>query len=750
MNYRHTPLAAAILAAAVTPAMSQIGYAAEAAPDETTLTPVKVQDKGIKNDYAPGVSSVGAKTPTLIRDIPQTVNVVNRAVLDAQQATSLKDALRYVPGITLSAGEGGQIGDNINLRGFSARTDTYIDGFRDRGQYTRDTFYLDAVEVLKGPSSMLFGRGSTGGVINQSSKRPDLKQRGEVSLSLGSDDYYRTTIDVNQPIADDAAVRVAAFGQDVESTRDVIHNKDYGVAPSLRFGIGSNTEFTLSALIQRNNDIPDYGFPLIRSDGTANSVAKPADAPAHNFYGYLDDHFDQDVDSFTAGVKHIISDNTTLNSRVQYNQYRIVASPSPLGTSAIIGQAGAAAIPVQSTPLDLITSQRQDRDRTIDDSSLFAQTDLVTKLKTSGIQHTVTTGFEFGLDRYSNDRWSYPAANTNFPINLGNTDNGDRPKTNRFKLSKAETDADTFAVYINDQIDLNAQWKMVVGVRWDRYSADANTVTYLQNGTVSAATPAVSSSRTDTMPSVRAGVIWQPTESQSYYISYGTSFNPSAETVTLTAAQENVSPEKNRSYELGAKFDLFDGNLQLNSALFQIEKTNARTTNALTSEVTLDGDIRVRGLEANAVGYITQHWQIMAGYTHLDGKVVNSNDTTTLAIPAPTGTGTVNATIASEGKVLQNTPDDVATLWTTYTLFDALEIGGGAVYSSDRYVNNFETAKIDGYTRFDATVAWRQPKYDVRLNLQNVTDKKYFEVASGGRATPANGRTAIVTGTYRF
>lgn len=743
MKLQRTPLSIAMLAAVVAPLSSNVS--AQTAEDDVTLKPVKVQEKLINNDYSPVISNVGAKTPTPIRDVPQTVNVINRAVLDSQNATSLKDALRNVPGITLSAGEGGQIGDNINLRGFNARTDIYIDGFRDRGQYTRDTFYLDSIEVLKGPSSMLFGRGSTGGVINQSSKKPDLKARGEISASIGTDDYYRTTLDINQPIADDAAFRLAAFGQNTQSTRDVIHNKDFGVAPSLRFGIGTPTEITLSALVQRNNDIPDYGFPLIRSDRTANSVAKPLDAPKHNFYGYLDDHFDQDVDVFNIGFRHAINDALTLNSRVQYSQYRIGASPTPLGTTSVIGASGAAAIPTQNTPIDLITGQRQDRDRIVNDSSLFNQTDLVAKFVTGSIKHTLTSGMEIGLDRYRNTRWSYNP--TNVPINLGEPVNGYRGGV-RFKQSVTETNADTFAMYVNDQLDLNEQWKLIGGLRWDRFRADADAITYLQSGAISTVTPPSDLTRTDKMTSVRAGVIYQPDEMQSYYVSYGASFNPSAEAVTLTNTQADVSPEKNRSYEIGAKYDLFDAALQLNAAVFQIEKTNARTTD-LTGIVNLDGDTRVRGFELSAVGYLLPAWQILAGYTHLDGEVVDGKDSNTLVIDNGAG-GTTNLTLFSKGKTLQNTPRDTATVWTTYTLFDAWEIGGGAVYASRRYVNNFETAEIDGYTRWDATIAFKQPKYDVRLNLQNLTDKKYFEAASGGRATPANGRAAILTTTYRF
>jgi catecholate siderophore receptor len=279
MPSRHTPLAAALLALFSTPwaplCGATDGPATErdavvsdplAAASIRALPEVNVTGTGAP--YAPGISTIGAGAPAETRDIPQVVTVIPRAVLDAQGAASLSDALRYVPGITIGGAEGGQIGNNINLRGFSARTDIFLDGSRDRGQYYRDTFFLDAVEVLEGPSSLLFGRGSTGGVVNQSSKQPLATPRNEASVSLGSGDYYRLTGDSNTPLSDTAALRLNVMAQDAGSTRDVMRNRDVGVAPSLRLGMGTPTQLTLSALVTHNRDMPDYGLPPLNG-GTA-------------------------------------------------------------------------------------------------------------------------------------------------------------------------------------------------------------------------------------------------------------------------------------------------------------------------------------------------------------------------------------------------------------------------------------------------------------------------------------------------
>ena len=740
MNRPFTPMSAAILAAVASPLAMQAALAQSPTP-ETRLAEIVVSGNADK-DYAPGLATVGGKEPIAVRDVPQTINVVNRAVLEAQAANSMTEALRNVPGITISAGEGGAIGDNINLRGFSARTDVFRDGFRDRGQYSRDTFNVEAIEVLKGPSSMLFGRGSTGGVINQVSKKPQARAITDVSATIGTDDYYRATVDVNRALSDTSAVRLAAFGQFLKSTRDVVSNEGFGIAPSVRFGMGTPTELTLSALIQRNDELPDYGFPVLTSNGVG-TIRKPADAPANRFYGYLDDRFKQSVNMANAALRHKISPTLTLRTQLQLSSSSTEASPSPLSSNSVrrSGEVRASATnPVTlRDPLDNLLASREDRDRDFTDKSLFSQTDLIAKFATGAVQHTLTTGLELGRDDYREERYVWNTTAAQREVNLGNPVNGTR-QGQRALSRTVNTTADTLGVYLNDQVDLNKQWKLVGGLRWDRFKIS----TALARSPLPAGFPVDNSAaiapHSDTMLSQRAGLIWQPGETQSYYLSYGTSFNPSGESVTQSASSAALDPEKNRSVELGAKLDVLQGNLSLNGALFNVDKENARTTDPITRVTTLDGNVRVRGIELGVVGRITPAWQVLAGFTLLDSEVIKSFDV---------GTG-FDAGIRSQEKTLQNTPRHNASLWTTYSFLQNWEAGGGLVYASERFVNNYESAVVDGYTRVDASLAYKQPKYDIRFNLQNATDKKYYEVASGGRATPVKGRSVLMTVAYRF
>lgn len=729
---RRTPMAVALMMFGALPA----GLRADDAASEPVQLD-QVQVRGTRDsDYNAGRSSVGAKTDAALRDIPQTVNVVSRAVMDAQAATTLTDALRNVPGITLQAGEGGAIGDNVNLRGFTARTDIYLDGARDRGQFKRDTFELESVEVLKGPSSLFFGRGSTGGVINQVTKVPTLRSAYDLTGSIGSDGYYRSTVDLDRKIDDHAAVRLNAFVQDISSTRDVVENKDFGVAPSLRFGIGEATEVTLSGLVQRNHDIPDYGLPFL------NGV--PANVPRDRFYGDTDDFYRQEANVFRARLDQTLTSWLTLRDQFVASETNIAARPTPyrVCTAAIAAAAAPCPVAAANAPLAAITVQSDRRDREVDDDSIFNQLDLIAKFDTGSIGHQVIAGAEVGRDSTKNQGW------TNTPReldSLGNFTPGATPantvRTRNATFTRGS--GDTLGIYANETATLTKQLKLVAGLRWDQFDATSQTINNSDGSvTVTAGVPQ-GFQRRDYFTSVRGGLIWQPSDQQSYYVSYGTSFNPSAEAVTISAAQALVSPEKTESYETGGKWDVFNGGLSLSAAIFHIEKTNARTTDPTTALVTIDGNTQVDGGELGAVGRLTKNWQVIAGYTYLDSELVTAKDVST----------TINGRVAVQGNALANTPRNSGSLWTSYTFLHDFETGAGVYYLGSRYVNTANVGRVDSYWRTDAMLAYHRPRYDLQLNLQNLFDVTYFDsiVASeNGRAVPGRGRTIIGTAALHF
>ena len=254
--------------------------------DEVELPGVDVQ--GQRQPEYKAIQSDNYKLPDLLKDTPQSITVVPQRIIREEAVFNLRDALRNVTGISLAAGEGGGAqGDNLTLRGFSARNDIFTDGVRDFGQYTRDTFDLESVEVLKGPSSVLFGRGSTGGVINQVTKTPRLTPNYTFTGTEGTGPFSRATIDINQPVADTAAFRLNGMFTDAGVVdRDETHLRRWGAAPSFTIGLGTPTQFNASYYYFGDNNLPDYGFPYV--------FGKPADVNRSNFYGLIDRDFEKD------------------------------------------------------------------------------------------------------------------------------------------------------------------------------------------------------------------------------------------------------------------------------------------------------------------------------------------------------------------------------------------------------------------------------------------------------------------------
>jgi len=747
---RRTPIAAALLtifaaplaayAVDAAPAPAEPTTAAASAPSDTTLPAVVVQ--GDRNNFAPGAISL-SKLPADLHDVAQSVTVVNKALMQSQGAISMADALRNVSGVTLGGAEGGQIGNNINLNGFSARTDVYLDGFRDRAQYYRDTFALDSVEVLMGPSSMLFGRGSTGGAINQVTKKPQLKDVTEIGTAVTSNGLVRATTDVNRALDDTSAVRVEAMVQDgAATTRDQSNLEDFGIAPSVKFGIGTPTEITLSALLQRNRDQPDYGF------GPLNG--HPVSAPRDTAFGYTTDQTESYIGALNATVIHKLSPDATLRNQTQLNHVRTMAvesAPQTLGTVTAAGFVPLPVAGVSNLPLSSLYERIQSHDRNISDSSFYNQTEFLDKLVTGTIKHELLAGVELGHDAYGNQAYYRNGSCNGKALNpTGGTSgyiacvpllnsNNILPPTNVHDVAanRAGGSANTAAVYVNDTMALTDQFKLAGGVRYDRYTASITNSINSSNLAGSTALPYARQAIGFT--SVRLGGIWQPNYEQSYYLSYGTSFNPSLEQLTGTTGQQNLDPEKNRSYELGGKWDVLHDTLDLSAAVFQITKENARSLIS-TGVYELEGTVRVNGFRAGATGHVTKALQVAVSYSYLDAQI--------------TGASAADGTL---GKTPANTPKHTFSAWTTYELAHNWELGGGPVVMSQRYAANTDAVQVAGYARWDATLAYKQPKWEIRLNVFNLTDKMYYDAlipSDGGRSVPGIGRSGMLSFNYHM
>lgn len=651
-----------------------------------------------------------------LRDIPQTVNVIDKETIKEQGATTLRDVLQNVPGITVTAGEGGTpAGDNLNLRGFSARNDIYIDGARDLGPQTRDPFNLEQVEVVKGPSSTFSGRGSTGGTINLVSKTPLYRTFYDFSLQLGSDKTKRLTGDINLPLekiglGERTNFRLNFLAHDSKfAGRDIIENDRWGIAPTLTFGIGSKSSLTLSYFHLDQDNTSDYGIPWVPANNNAlvEYRDKPAPVPRDTFYGYKDrDHEKLKADLATVSFNHAFSDGLSLRNQFRYG----------------FSTRDSVATPPRFASVNSTVITREMRAWWTEDETFDNQTDFSANFKTGNIEHSIVTGIS--LTREHNFRRLRTAPNATTTL-LNPNPYDVYSGTIIFSPYEGDITALSQAFYATDTVKLVKQFELIGSLRWDRFDVDG------LSAANSGLTPI---SRVDKMLSYRIGAVYKPVEIGSIYASYGTSFNPSLEGLSYVVASDSLEPEKSYTLEAGTKWDLFKTRLLLTGAVFRVEKTNARTPGLPGEPPTvLDGKQRVDGIELGLTGNLTRNWSVLAGYTLLDGKVTESNTPTEI------------------GKRLANTPRNAFSLWTTYQFPFRLGIGGGARFVDLRYNNTTNTRFVESYWLLDATASYQINKFvDFRLNLNNLTDKYYFDRITGGQVVPGAARTISLSTNFHF
>ncbi len=653
-----------------------------------------------------------------LRETPQSITAVPRQVLDAQSATTLRDALRNVSGISLAAGEGGAQGDNLTIRGFSARNDLFIDGMRDFGSYYRDPFDMEEVEVLQGPSSVAFGRGSTGGVVNQASKTPRLDQFLSGDADFGTDLTRRVTLDVGAPLRKlgaGAAFRLNLMG-DVGHVagRDVAENRRFGLAPSMALGLGTPTRWTFGYFHQTADDIPDYGVPWLFNG--------PAPVNRQNYYGFKDGNYLRTYDDIgTAKVEHDVNSHITVRDQVRYANYvrhgRITEAQIPSTVTL-------------ATPLSSINVNRNEITVDSVETYLAEQLDVSAVFNTGFLRHTLVTGVEAGRETSDPTRFQYKNVPTTSLLNP----DPDQPFSGLATVtSRVNTNAVSDAGYVLDTVGLGEKWQLTGGVRWDRFDTD-----YRQSvGSLAAF------QRIDTMPTWRAAAVYKPAPVGSIYFAAGTSFNPSAESLSLSASNANLPPEKNTSYELGTKWDLSRGNLSLRSALFRTEKTNAREPDPNNPVLNvLAGDQRVNGVQVEARGHLTSRWEILAGYAYLDARLVDSK-----FYPAAVGAR------------LANVPENTFNFWNSYRLPWNWEAGLGANYVSSRAASStvpFDPAtglvkQVPSYWIFSAMARHRLAEHlDLQVNVNNLANRYYYDELHPAHIVLGPGRSAMAGLKFKF
>lgn len=699
MALRYSPLAAALGLA-----FSGAAWAQQAS--EVVLDEVQVRsDRQPDSSYNPPTATSATKIEAPLRDIPQTVNVVPQSLLRDQAAQSMQDALKAVPGVGFSHGDGQR--DQVTIRGFSAIADQFVDGLRDDALYFRDLSNIEQIEVLKGPASVLYGRGSSGGLINRITKKPGVNL-SEVGLTLGRWNQRRGEFDLARAPQDSpVSYRLTGAIERADSYRDQQLLDRKALAASVLIKPSSDTSVLLQADYLKDSRLTDFGIPAYQG--------RPVNVSPGTYYGAANardvDVSRAEVASLGATLNHRISESLSLRNALRYYDYSLDRN------NTLVGSVNEKAMTASLTRGNV---QR-------DESGFFNQTELTQKLELAGMKHQLLYGVEFG--RQSKDLLSYSRANVatvslfnpvlpTLPLRIDGKPAADNHSV--FKVASA---------YLQDLVTISPQWKALTGVRYDRFQQETHE---RQPGKPDL-------SRTDTAWSPRVGLVYQPSSAWSYYASWSKSFQPSGETFALAANNAQLAPEKTTSEEVGVKWDLPDGKASVTASLFKLERTNIKSVDPTSNTVVPLGVQRTNGLELTFAAEIAPSWQVWAGYAFLDGEMTTS--------PA------VDAGQPVQGKRPTLTPRQSANLWVTKALGHGFGLGGGLNYVGARFANPGNTVTLPGYTTVDAMAYYRMGPWDVQLKLNNLLNRRYIVAGHGSSPNlnlPGAPRSAQVVARYRF
>ncbi len=704
------PLAAALLAAFGS-------TCAQAQTPAQTLGEVTVQSSAQQDGYSPAASTSATKGSAPLRDVPQAVNVVPGQLLRDQGARSMEDALRNVPGVAMSHGDGQR--DQVVIRGFTAIADQFVDGVRDDALYFRDLADIERIEVLKGPAAVLYGRGSSGGLINRVTKKPHWNRSGgEATLSLGSHDLRRASADMNLVVNDSAALRLNAAIEDSGSYRDQQFVKRHHLAPSLALKLATDTQLLLQYTHAADKRLTDFGIPALNG--------RPVNVPAGTYYGSSnaaqDDTTASSNQAFTATLSHRFNDAWSVRNITRWYDYELDRYNTLPG-----GTTDPATRTVGRTRSFILR----------DESGLFNQTDLTWRNQLGGLRQEWLMGMELGQQKKRSESVSGGADR----VPLFNPQGRPAPiipaaNYNADSSIPSHTTQDTAALYWQNQITLAPQWKALVGARYDVFDQDTRFERKL-----------ATLARTDKKFSPRAGLVWQPSEAVSYYVSYSKSFQPSAESFALSSSNTDNAPEITENKEIGVKLDLMDGQLNLTGALFNLERSNIKNTDPSnpTRQINV-GVQRTNGLELTLNGRLPGRWDVSAGYAFLDGRMVKS-------LARVTSTQLPTQSVAVQGKVPALTPRNSAFLWAMKDLGNGLRVGGGLQHVGARFTSVSNLVTLPAYTTLDAALQYTLGAWGLDVNLKNLTNRKYYVSSHGSHDNlilPGSPRALQVTLRRQF
>lgn len=748
-----------IVSSAIASSLSMIATTAmaqEAVSQLPTIHTKATQEESLKVDQ-----SANAKFVAPLKDTPKSVSILSQKLIKDTNSNTLLEALRYEPGITLGAGEGGTpFTDMPYIRGYSAQSSVYVDGIRNSTSQNRDMFAIEQVEVIKGSSSALGGGGGVGGSINLI---PKVAHEGDVyqgSVQGGTDNYRHIQLDANKDFGNGIAGRVVVMGHENEKAgaNDGAEYARAGIASSLAFGLDSATRGTLSYYYLRSNDEPDTGIPFLPVGG------KPIDVKQGTYYGWKARDFDKRENHIgTFKLEQDLADDLTLSNTISYTKSKSnYIYTNPDDSKGNITKNG--------------TIVHRALSRIVDTDAYSDQLALKGKFNTGSLKHSFNTGAEWSYQESSQGVYTFTDGsgttstvhNTSCPASsalsngwctwVNNPMNGAFTDTLGSITNQYTTRSRTVSLYALDSIEFNPQWLLNLGIRWDKFETERkyNKNIYKTGGgangnysnDINIAEGKKFKNDSDYF-SYQAGLVYKPTENGSVYASFATSANPvgvdqgdGADALSTSSQQVNdLDPEKARTFEIGTKWDLFNNRANLTAAIFRTEKQNTRIAiDANTS--TNAGESKVDGFEVGFNGKVTDKWEVSAGYSYLDSELTKA---------------AYNA-VAQEGKPLPFVAKNSATLWSTYRILPKLTVGAGAEYRDKVFTNtNTGTTMLEDKYLPTYTIYNAMAKYDVnknvnlQLNVNNISDKRYFTSAHPSHyAFEGVGRNAVLAINFKY
>jgi catecholate siderophore receptor len=736
---KHLPLGALML-------MGSLGAMAQSAnaPAEKTLKPVVIKERA---EAPEGKDSVRATSTGIgkgnqeLRDIPQSVTVVTEKLIDDRNLDTLKDVLHNTAGVTFQAAEGGE--EDIRLRGFSLSTtgDIFVDGMRDPAFYERDTFNNDRIEVLRGSASMLFGRGSTGGAVNQVTKAPRTFSQNEISTTLGSFNYRRITGDFNVQTGEDSAVRVNAMATKADNNGAGSSIDKKGIAAGYGFGIGTADELLVSLYSLQNNNGMNYGIPWIKPTGaapvSATTVNDKLDPSA--YFGMASDYNAGTAKYLTAAHTHRFQDDSELKTVVRKGSYTRDQRAGTVRycqrTTNAAGVVSNPLCPSATVALDTFgpgtVLNRGNQPKIQDLDTLYFQSDYSHKTNLWGFKHEILTGVDYAREAKN----VFSASAVTKPTTLAGTpfDGASIVEAARTLTKSSAFEAQNLGIYAQDMVQVTPSWKVLGGLRFDSMRGNFDNLN---------AVGVITSKYAQTIGdwSQRLGALYQPNELSSYHVSWGTSFNTSADTYSYSALSANTPPEQSRNIEIGAKLDTSDKRFTTRLAIFQSTKFNERNTDpdSAAEAFLLSGKRHSSGFEMDISGYLSPKWEVFGSYMWMPDAVID--------IASPTaGAGD------RQGERPALTPVHSGTVWTTYQINEQWRVGAGINFRGEQAANRNPGWMAPAFTTVDLLTEYTfNEKVSLKGNISNVNNVVYADALYTGHYVPGSGRNAQLTLNLKF